>query len=146
MPLGDDVPAWKALRDALGDLVARAGAVTAAVIDESNNIWCAWPVSPAVLPLAARFAELEVAHRAGPPLRRGGRLSVARPAAPPEDAYLAESFGGIYVLVLWFEGPFDAAFQRARLRRELPRIEALTIGLPPPDGPEASEGAAKLRA
>ncbi|WP_437589661.1 hypothetical protein [Sorangium sp. So ce1000] len=145
MPLSEDIPEWKALRDTLSDLVARAGAAAAAVIDESNNIWCAWPVAPTVVPLAARFAERELGDRSGPPLRRGGRLRVARPAAPPEDSYLAESFGGIYVLVLWFGGPFDADFQRARLRRELPRIEALTVALPPPDGPEAGEGAARMR-
>ncbi|XYH97704.1 hypothetical protein ACMHYB_59785 [Sorangium sp. So ce1128] len=145
MPLGDDIPAWTALRDTLGELVARAGAAAAAVIDASNNVWCAWPVAPTVLPLAARFSEREIAERSGRPLRRGGRLRVARPAAAPEDSYLAESFGGIYVLVLWFNGPFDPDFQRARLRRELPRIEALTAALPPPDGPLVGEGAAKKR-
>ncbi|WP_437953469.1 hypothetical protein WME98_24390 [Sorangium sp. So ce296] len=146
MPLSDDVPEWKALRDTLRDLVARAGAAAAAVIDESNNIWCAWPVASTVPPLAARFAERELAGRPGPSLRRGGRLRVAHPAGSPDDSYMAESFGGIYVLVLWFNGPFDPDFQRARLRRELPRIEALTVALPPPDGPDATEGAAKQRA
>ncbi|WP_437756922.1 hypothetical protein [Sorangium sp. So ce1389] len=146
MPLSDEVPEWKALRDALRDLVARAGGRAAAVVDASGSLFCTWPVEASVLPLAARFLERELTEPRCLALRRGGRLRAAHPAAPGEDSYLATSFGGIYVLVLWFDGPFEPDFQKARLQRELPRIEALTAALPPPDGPQAGEGAAKQRA
>ena len=146
MLLGDEIPEWKALRDALRDLVTHAGGCAAAVVDASGSLWCIWPVAPTTLPPAERFLERELAEPQRVALRRGGRLRVAHPAEPSEDSYLAASFGGIYVLVLWFKGSFDPDFQQARLRRELPRIEALTVALPPPDGPEAGEGAAKQRA
>lgn len=70
---------------------------------------------------------------------------MVRPHEAPNDSYLGESFAGIYVLVVGFDGTFDPFRARARVREALPRIEALTLALPPPDGPAAGEGASKLR-
>ena len=58
-------------------------------------------------------------------------------------SYIAESFAGIYVLVAWFNEPSDAYLA---IRQAIPRIEGLTLSLPPPDGPDATEGAGKARA
>jgi hypothetical protein len=92
---------------------------------------------------ADRFYRAEVAPRAAS-LRRGGRLSVAN--VDGDDRYIAESFAGIYVVVVWFEGPFELDLARARVRRAQPRIEALTLALPPPDGPGTGTRGAKLPA
>ena len=59
--------------------------------------------------------------------------------------YVAESFASIYVLVVWFDVAFEPELVRARIRRALPRIEALTLSLPP-SGPGTDEGAIKRRA
>ena len=65
------------------------------------------------------------------PLRKGGHLHLMRSVEPPFAA--AESFAGVYMVVLLFEAPFVAAEVSALVRRALPEIEALTVALPPPD-------------
>jgi hypothetical protein len=73
-------------------------------------------------------------------------VSRSRRALTLWDSYDAESFAGIYVVVVWVEGSPDSTLVRARLRAAIPKIEALTIALPPPDGPDATAGASKVRA
>jgi hypothetical protein len=143
MPLGPEIAEWAELQRTLHELVRGAGAAFAAVIDESANVWCATDATQAMVRATGRFYDREIAGRAGPLLRRGGRISVSRSESPPEDSYLAESFAGIYVLVVWFDQPFGPPLVQARVRRTLPRIESLTVALPPPDGPSA--GAASKR-
>jgi len=46
-----------------------------------------------------------------------------------------KSFAGIYVLAVDFEATFNAFIVRAAARRALPKIETLTLLLPPPQGP-----------
>jgi len=145
MPLGPHVPAWQRLRDALGELCRQTGAAYAAVLDESNCVWCVWNVSPDNLGAVVRLYEREVANLVVP-LRRGGRLSVTHIEESSTDVYLAESFGGLYILALWFHGPFDPVLPRARVLRALPRIARLTLALPPPDGPDSSSAAGRGRA
>jgi len=58
----------------------------------------------------------------------------------------AVCFAAIYAVVVWFNGSFDPAVARARIRRALPEIEVLTLALPPSGGPGCDEGAEKLRA
>ena len=65
------------------------------------------------------------------PLRRGGHLHLVRSVEPPFTA--AESFAGVYMVVLLFDGPFVAGDVSTIVRHALPEIEALTVGLPPPD-------------
>jgi hypothetical protein len=145
MPLGSHIPAWLRLQDALRELVQRIGATDAVVLDESNCVWCTSGLSHDNLDAIKRLYEREV-EKLHVPLRRGGRLSVARSAESPANAYLAESFGGFYILALWFNGAFEPALARARVRRELPRIERLTLALPPPDGPDSASAAGRMRA
>jgi len=65
------------------------------------------------------------------PLRKGGHLHLLRSVEPPFAA--AESFAGVYMVLLLFDEPFAAADVSALVRRALPEIEALTVALPPPD-------------
>jgi hypothetical protein len=155
MALGPDVPGWLSLHEALIELVIACRGAFAAVVDEGNGLWCIGrPTTDATLDSAApdneramdQFYRAEIAPRSTS-LRRGVKLDiVCRPdAADGEPRYIAESFASIYVLVMWFDGPFEAELARARLKRALPRIEALTLSLPP-SGPETGEGAGKARA
>lgn len=66
------------------------------------------------------------------PLRRGGHLHVLRGVEPPYFA--AESFAGVYFVLLIFYTPFVSAEVDALVRAALPEIEALTLTQPPPDG------------
>lgn len=163
MTLGPHVPEWQALRRALDSLVAECeGAILAAVLCESNVLWC-W--SRPTAHLRDRWSEVvcrtDVFH-AGEvaslrlPLRRGGRLSVARRrerlrlvptagSAPSWLVYAAESFASVYVLVVWFTDLTDPTAHTPALRAALPRIEALMVALPPPDGPGSGSGAALVR-
>jgi hypothetical protein len=92
---------------------------------------------------ADRFYQAEMVPRLTG-LRRGIRLDVAKPDG--DDRYVAVSFAGIYALVVWFDGGFDPALVRARIRRALPEAESLTVALPPSGGPGFDEGAQKVRA
>jgi hypothetical protein len=134
----------EALREALHELVVEAGASYAAVLDQSNDLWCSTPLFSHVAAAADRFYAAEVADKRDA-LRRGSRLRVARSRKEPEDSYVAESFAGIYVLLLGFDGEFDPFTADAKLRAALPRIERLTLALPPPDGPVAGDGVRKMR-
>ena len=136
-------PAWSALNSALSNLVAECEGVCASVIDDGNGLWCA---SHRGFDSAAdRYYREEIAARPEVQLNRGTRLRVVR-QVPPDHAYVAESFAAIYVVILWFDRAFDPFTARSRLRSAVPRIEALTLSLPPPFGPDAGIGAAKGRA
>jgi hypothetical protein len=50
------------------------------------------------------------------------------------------------VVCVWFGAPFELELVRARVRRSLDRIEALTLALPPPGGPDSDSGAGKMPA
>ena len=65
------------------------------------------------------------------PLRKGGHLHLLRSVEPPFAA--AESFAGVYMVLLLFHGPFVASEVSPIVRHALPEIEALTVALPPPD-------------
>ena len=75
-------------------------------------------------------------------LTRGSGLSLVR-QKPDGRAFVAESFASIYVVVVWLEPDFDPFTARKVVREALPRIEALTLALPPPFGPDAGEGAGR---
>jgi hypothetical protein len=150
VPLGPHDPYWKKLYEVLAELSRTAGGAFAYVIDDGNALWCA--ASPGVEPTtktdkadraADRFYAKEIVPRIVA-MRRGKPFDVAK--VDGDDRYVGVSFAGIYVVVVGFEGDFDAALVRARIRRALPAIEALTLDLPPPEGPVGGERGGKLQA
>jgi hypothetical protein len=75
------------------------------------------------------------------PLNRGGHLHMVSSVEPPFAA--AESFAGVYLLVLLFDGAFAASEVSALVRFALPEIEALTVSLPPPDPTQEARAVAR---
>jgi hypothetical protein len=148
--LGPDDPIWRKLYLALASLATACGGTFAFVIDEGNGLWCVgladsgpttW--TPHQDRAADRFYRDEMLPRlAG--LRRGIRLDLVK--VDGDDRYVAMSFAGIYVVVAWFDKPFESTLVRARIRRALPEIEALTLALPPSGGPGSDQAAGKRRA
>lgn len=126
MPLGPTVPQWLALADELVALCDRTGARQAVVMDAFNDLWCR--ASPLEDQQAAFDALARALDSADKPLRAGGRVDLA------EADVRAVSFAAVYVLLLFFDGAYRAAWVTAAIRRALPTIESLTTSLPPPDG------------
>jgi hypothetical protein len=148
--LGPDNPVWKKLYEALSGLAVKCGAPFAFVIDEGNGLWCVGladsiPTTSTTHEdrAADRFYKNEMVPRLAR-LRRGSRIDVVK--TDGDDRYIGVSFAGIYVVVVWFNGAFDPALVRARIRRALPTIEALTLALPPSGGPGCDQGAERIRA
>lgn len=133
-------PELEALTLALAELVRECGATLGAIIDESSVVWCTAPASAHVPGVVDQFFRAEVAPNSKS-LRQGHRLSVHQASGP--QRYVAESFAALYVLVLWLDAEFDTDLVGARIRLALPKIEALTLAVPPFDGPEGGEGAQK---
>jgi hypothetical protein len=160
---------WKKLYEALANLAAESGGDLAFVIDIGNVPWCIARATPAPWLVtmedgtiisskdhmastfitqaeeraAARFYKSEMVPRLTA-MRRGTRFDVAKTEG--DDCYVGMSFAGIYAVAVWFDEPFDPAFVRLLVRRALPEIEALTLGLPPSGGPGFDAGAQKIRA
>jgi hypothetical protein len=135
MPLGNSSPEWVALCEALTELAHRTGAANAVVMDAFNALWSrAFPLTPEsqqhAFDLLARA--LSTSER---PLQSGGHVKMNT------GRYLAESFATVYVLILWFDSPYDESWVRAAVRHALPIIEQLTVSLPPPDEPGPLAGA-----
>lgn len=134
MAHGEDFPEWERLGAALFALAEACGTRNAFVLDAWANLWCAanrydGPDGDLAMELAhAQLAALPI------PLNRGGGIDRVA-----HRSFL-KSFAGIYVLALLFDGPFSPAAVRAAVDNALPGIEALTLLLPPPDGPEAGSG------
>ncbi len=150
VPLGPDNPAWRELYGALARLAAECGGSFAFVIDEGNGLWCVGLANsgPTTVTMpedraAARFYQSEMVPRLRA-MRRGTPFDVAK--VDGDDRYVGASFAGIYAVVVCFDGAFAPALVRARIRRAVPEIEALTLGLPPSGGPGFDEGAQRVRA
>lgn len=146
MTLGPHVPEWARLHAALSELVSACEASFAAIIDEGNGLWCvaySKHIPRGGDEAADLFYRTEVSPRAKAMLR-GARLSIDK--RDGDDRYIAESFASIYVVVVWFHEPSAPDLLQARVRRALPRLEALTLALPSPDDPGGDVGARKLRA
>lgn len=131
-----DFPEWQRLADALGELSRECEASNGYVLDSQANLWCAGNdlyyhgESDLVMDLTQR--QLAALPK---PLNRGGHIDRAY------GSWYLRSFAGVYVLVLSFSGLFDVPRARAAIGTALPRIEALTLLLPPPDGPTSSGAA-----
>jgi len=135
-------PELEALTRALAELVRDCGATLGAIVDESSVVWCIAPetASAQAKETVDGFFRTEVAPHIKE-LLHGHRLSIHRAFGP--HRYVAESFAALYVIALWLEEEFDTDFVRARIRLALPKIEALTLAVPPFDGPDGSGGAQK---
>jgi hypothetical protein len=152
--LGSHVPEWKALQSELKQVGKACSARLVAVISTGNVLWCASRTDFDVVdPLADAFYLAVIAPRRQR-LKRGERIDIVRRDA--DDICFARTYAGIYVLVVWISRfvdenspdelrSVDENAVRAEMQRALPRIEALTISLPPPD-PEPAEGVGKARA
>lgn len=130
MALGPDVPEWLELRGQLLALTESSGAHNSYVLDAWANVWCAargfdWPGAVGV-------AQVVVAGLR-PALQRGGRVD--RALHRREGHGYVRSFAAVYLLLLRFSGPYAVAPVRQAIAEALPRIEALTLALPPPEGP-----------
>ncbi|MDC0743850.1 hypothetical protein [Polyangium mundeleinium] len=164
MASADEIPAWLKLHRRLVSLQDGVGATNALVCDLSGSIFCCglsrrWEGIPA-LRLAATLGEtqaqlarelpaigemFERVLRARPPGKEkpGARFTVA--LVDEEPFAYAQSFAGVYVLLLCFSGPFTPFPVASKVRAALPEIEALTVMLPPPEGPDRETIAMRLR-
>ncbi len=142
----DSHPGRRALNAALDRLAQRSGARAASVVDEGFAVWGEGYASHTMgSPLAEkvdRFYRTEIEPRISE-MRRGISIGMQNVAGP--DYYVAKSFASLYVAVVWFGGPFTVAPAHDVLSAALPEIEALTLALPPWDGPDANSGAARRR-
>jgi hypothetical protein len=113
-------------------LTADCGAACSFVLDTTGQAYgTSSPLPEDWATLAQEAGLLVVAATREHPLRKGGHLHLLRSVEPPFAA--AESFAGVYMVLLLFDGPFDGARVSALVRHALPEIEALTVSLPPPD-------------
>jgi hypothetical protein len=133
-------PELEALTRALAELVRDCDATLGAIVDESSVVWCTAPAREDAQATVGDFFRTEIAPNIKA-LLHGHRLSIHRAEGP--HRYVAESFAAVYVIALWLEAEFDTEFVRARIRLALPRIEALTLAVPPFDGPEGGGEAQK---
>lgn len=126
---------------ALGTLCRRCRAQNIIVIDTQNHLYGLaryfeeeGAMFPEGIDLALNEAVAALAPRT---LRNGGRLDFSRSEAPL--FFMARSFAGVYILLLWF-GAAPPADARRLVSKALPDIEALTLRMPPEplnSGPQA---------
>lgn len=132
---------------ALERLAERCGARAASVVDEGFAVWgeayAGGDLSSPLVDKVDRFYRTEIEPRISE-MRRGISIGMQNVSGP--DYYVAKSFASLYVAVVWFGGPFTVAPAHDVLSAALPEIEALTLALPPWDGPDAGSGAARQRA
>ena len=132
------------LAGALHQLCMDSGASNAFVFDAWGLIW-AYATRPEGTVRERLFAQLKrILEGVEPRLHRGGKLD--RLIDDPKSPMFCVSFSSAYVLGLWVgEGANDFQMRRA-VKAALPRIEAMTLALPPPDGSDPSSGAMHGRA
>lgn len=148
MDIGPETPGWSQLADELAKLAAVVHAHNAYVVDAWGGSWCAAHDFSEALPEPLAGLLDWALSRLEKPLPKGGALDVviARTGgAPTGHAYFC-SFAAVRILILRFAGPFDPALVRRSVRAALPRVQALTLALPSPDGPASGAGERSKRA
>jgi hypothetical protein len=155
-------PAAVALHGELEDLVTRAAAVNAVVIDANSPVvWGAakpaglatdWSTGSgterSIVPAPGNDSAVFTASRAAVnALRDDLGIASGRKGKPVrhieragEAPFSAHSFAGIYWLLLVFDGPFDELRAERAMLESLPRVERLVMALPPMD-PSPQAGA-----
>jgi len=96
---------------------------------------------PQNLPFIAALVEQALLTLPKETRRPGAEFSIVLEKEAP-FLYL-QSVEGIYVLMLEFETAFEPEHVSAAVAQVLPQIKALTLALPPPNGPSTTEGAAR---
>ncbi len=124
---------WQELQRELEAIAGAAHAFNAYVFDVWDNLWCTahgYDEAPREeLALLIHAA----ATRKGVSLVRGGKLDTA--FSQFSGFIYLRTYGSCYVLLLRFPGPFDHDRAQQAVTEALQRLEALTLRLPPPDGP-----------
>ena len=135
-------PEWENLRAELSAVVSSAAAFNAYVFDVWSNFWCAAHSYAYVA--EEELAELIrlIAKMKHVSLTRGAQLDTAYSNHVSRWHLYAKTYGSCYVLLLRFPGGFREAETRDAVAAALSRIEALTLLLPPPDGPGSDGGEA----
>ncbi|MDI3290674.1 hypothetical protein [Polyangium sp. 15x6] len=164
MDSANEIPAWLRLHRCLVSLQHDVGATNAIICDLSGSIFCCGLSRRPQDDIAGRShaslgeTEAELARELPAIGEMFERVLRARPRgkdkpgahftvalADEEPFAYAQSFAGVYVLLLWFSGPFTPFPVAAKLRAALPVIESLTVMLPPPEGPTRGQGAMSMR-
>jgi hypothetical protein len=130
---------WQDLQHELETIARTAEAFNAYVLDAWDNLWCA-AHDFAMLPREDLVDLIRVGLGGKAPLYRGGTLDTFL-SGQMGQAYM-KTYASCYVLLLRFLGPFDHKAARTVVYDALPRLEALTLRLPPLGGPGSSAGEA----
>jgi hypothetical protein len=139
MPTASDTIEWRALRAALVDLT-HAETPYALIVNARGDLVCSSHDLHPTDGVAALAAARSVLATASPPLLRGGKIDGSFPFS--DGRCYAQSYANCFVLMILVADDSDdpltelrhSALRRA-VRGALPAIEALTLALPPPDGP-----------
>ncbi len=124
---------WKELQGELQALAQSAKAFNVHVFDIWDNCWCAargfneMPRPDLVDFIRAAESQARVA------LQRGGSLNDS--FSSRMGHVFIRTYGSCYILLLRFSAPADTVQVRSAVGAALPRIEALTLRLPPSGGP-----------
>lgn len=86
----------------------------------------------------------EILEVVDPPLARGGKVD--RLFAHDTSPMYCVSFAASYVLGLWLHPDANEFRVRRIVKTALPRVEAMTLSLPPPNGADTTSGAQRNRA
>lgn len=125
-------------------LVENAHATNAFVFDAWGIIWCSAALTFGDDETRLYAQVPEVLEAVNPPLARGGKLD--RLFAHDTSPMYCVSFAASYILGLWLSPEANEFRARRLVKRALPRVEVMTLSLPPPNGPDTSSGAQRSRA
>jgi hypothetical protein len=131
-------PEYRALGQELKKICDATRAGNALVFDHTGTIW--WSAKAFVG--GQRRVVFDLVDSMGPRLKREGRLD--RTIRGGKYSLYCKSFAATYAVGVLFAGAPPDLLVRRVVKAALPRIEALTLSLPPPDpdGPERKRGAA----
>lgn len=137
-------PEYVALARELDKLSDSVEALNSLVFDQAGLIWCTGvAIYSDERPIM--YGQIaEVLEKQNPPLIEGGRIDRAVRGA--SHSLYCRSFAQTYVVGVWFDVPPPDLLVRRSVKNALPRIEALTMLLPPPEGPDTNAGVEAKRA
>lgn len=129
-------PEYVALAGELDKLSDSVEALNSLVFDQAGLIWCTGVAiySNERPILYGQIAQ--VLEKQDPPLTKGGRID--RLVQSESHSLYCRSFAQTYVVGVWFDTPAPDLLVRRSVGNALPRIEQLTMLLPPPEGPDTN--------